>query len=189
MFIYTGGIPGVGKTTVIRECIILARRANFSIENIEEEKLLCRVTGVNSKIEYEKLSVEIRINARKKILDHVYEIDEQNRDIIRIRDDHFTAPSKDGYWIRPLKEKDKLCMFAFVVIVANPKTILRRRINRGLRLDPDFCDLNKIVLHQEKEIKTALWQAKSLNIPLKILENEGKTTETAKLLFSFIIEK
>lgn len=96
MFIYCGGIPAVGKTTIIKRSIELARGMNFPLQDLKEKKLLCQITGVGSAEEYAKLPADIRAEARKRMIGYLYEVDEQDLTTIRIRDDHFTAPSRDG---------------------------------------------------------------------------------------------
>jgi len=191
MFLYVGGIPGVGKTTVIRRSIELAKEINFHLQGLNEKRILCQIAGVSSTEEYAKLPAEIRAQARKRMVDHFYEVDEQDLTTIRIRDDHFTAPNKDGtYWVRPLAARDKLHTLAFVVITAEPDNILQRRLTRGFfPSEPNFFNLNEIIRHQEMEVKIASSQAEYLNIPFKIVENEeGKIVQTSKLLLSLIKE-
>ena len=190
MFVYVGGIPGVGKTTIIKKGVELAKR-EIPLQELEEKKLLCQITGVSSAEEYAKLPLQIRIQARKQLVEVLYNIDTQDPATIRIRDDHFTAPKEDGaYWIRPFNQLDKLHMLAFVVIIAEPSIILSRRLAREfLYPESGFLDLNEISRHQEIEIKIASSQAEYLDIPLKIIENrEGKIKQTSEIFFSFVKE-
>jgi len=190
VFLYVGGIPGVGKTTVIRKVAELATRERLHLEVLGEKQVLCQIVGVQSPKEYARLPVEIRSKARKKMIDKFYEMDKKDLTAIRIRDDHFTVPREDGsYWVRPLLEdKDQLHMLAFVVITAGPELILQRRIVRGIiRPEPGFFDLNAIIRHQKIEVQIALLQARELQIPIKILENEErKIPQTATLLLRFL---
>ena len=191
MLVYVGGIPGTGKTTIIRRSIELAKRINFPLQGLEEKKLLCQITSVSSAEEYARLPAGTRAQARKQMVDHFYEIDEKDPATIRIRDDHFTAPNKNGvYWVRPLAARDKLHMIAFVVIMAEPNNVFRRRLDREfLYLEPKFLEFNKIIQHQEMEVKIASRQAEHLNIPFKIIENkDGEIEETSEILLSFIKE-
>ncbi len=191
MFVYVGGIPGVGKTTIIKKSIELAKRENFPLQGLEEKKTLCQITGVSSAEEYAKLPLQIRIQARKQLVEIFYKIDTQDPVTIRIRDDHFTTPNEDGtYWIRSLNQLDKLHMLAFVVIIAEPNIILRRRLDRKLlSLEPNYLNLNEISRHQEIEVKITSSQAEYLGIPFKIVENrEGEIKQTSETLFLFVKE-
>ncbi|OGZ22633.1 MAG: hypothetical protein A3E18_02415 [Candidatus Nealsonbacteria bacterium RIFCSPHIGHO2_12_FULL_38_18] len=189
MFVYVGGISGVGKTTIIRKTIELSQKSNSFFIGLSEKELLCKITKVKSAEYYAELPEEVRAEARKQLVDYLYRIDEKNLATIRIRDDHFTAPKEDGtYWIRQLEKKDKAHMFAFVVIIAKPGIILQRRFSRGfIPLGHRFSDVDEIILHQEMETRIASFQADHLQIPFKIIDNrEGRTKQTSALLFSFI---
>lgn len=193
MFVYVGGIPCVGKTTIIRMTIGLAQKSNLSLQGLEEKELLCQITGVKSAEDYAKLPKEIRAKTRKNMVDYIYDLDEKDLTTIRIRDDHFTAPKEDGtYWVRQLGEKDKTHMLAFVVIVAKPKIILQRRLSRKFvppEPESEFFDVNVIIQHQEMEVKIASSQADYFQIPLKIIENEkGRVGQATTLLLSFVQE-
>ena len=191
MFVYVGGIPGVGKTTIIKRSIELAKREDFSIQGLGEKKLLCQIVGVNLTEKYAKLLPEIRARARKQLVEIFYNVDTQDPVTIRIRDDHFTVPNEDGtYWIRPFNQRDKLHMLAFVVIIAEPNMILQRRLAREfLSSEPNFLNLNEISRHQEMEMKIASSQAECLGISFKIVENEEEKIEQASEAFlSFVKE-
>lgn len=191
MFIYVGGIPCVGKTTIIGMVIELAQESNFPIQSLEEKELLYQITGVKSAQDYAKLPKVTRAEARRQMTEYFYEIDNKDLITIRIRDDHFTAPKEDGsYWVRQLEEKDRRHMLAFTVIVAKPKIILHRRLGcRFIPPEPDFFDVNIITLHQDMEIRVASSQADYLQIPLKVIQNEEREMQrTSILLFLFIQE-
>jgi adenylate kinase len=137
------------------------------------------------------LPQDIRVEARKKMVAHFHEMDKNDSSTVRVRDDHFTAPKEDGtYWVKQLEDTDKIYMLAFAVIVAEPETILRRRITRNIiPLEPNFLNLDTIVLHQELEIQVASFKAKQLQIPIRILNNEdSRVIQTATLLLEFIKE-
>lgn len=188
MFVYVGGIPGVGKTTVIQKTVELARGNNFSLQSLNEKQILYQITGVKSLEEYAQLPREIRAEARRRIVAHLYEMDKEDPTTLRIRDDHFTAPNEDdSYWVRQLEDTDKIHMLAFVVIVAEPEIILLRRITRNfIPIDSNFFKLDAIVQHQKLEIQVASLQAEQLQIPLKILNNEGRVIQTATFLLEFL---
>lgn len=119
MFIYVGGVPGVGKTTVVKNAVELAKRYNLSLQEVNEKKLLCQITDVSSPKEYAQLSQEIRAKARRQMVAQLYELDKKDLATIRIRDDHFAAPKEDGsYWIRPLEPADKIHMLGFAIVVS-----------------------------------------------------------------------
>ncbi|MCD6500726.1 AAA family ATPase [bacterium] len=191
MFVYIGGVPGVGKTTLIRAIIKFARKTGFPLQGMEERKMLYQLTGVTSADEYQLLPEEVRSEARERMVAYFSELDRKEPKTIRIRDDHFAYLKENGtYFIRPYKSGDEIQMLAFVVVIASPETILARRVRElSSRPDRNFFDLNKIASHQEIELRTAFSQAKQLKIPIKVFENKkGELIQVSKCVFSFIKE-
>ncbi len=189
MFVYIGGVPGVGKTTVIKKIVEMSRENDLNIQGLREKDILCQISSVKTAQEYANLPMKTRAEAREKMIDHFYRIDRQDLSTIRIRDDHFTAPDKnDIYWTRPLEKKDKIHMLAFVVIIDGISSILHRRINRDFYFSKsNSLDYNKTAFHQKMEIKNAFSQARHLNIYFNVIKNkEGRLAETAEKLFLFI---
>lgn len=191
MFVYVGGIPGVGKTTIIEEVLKIAHKNRFLLQGMEEKKVLCELTGVPSVKEYRLLPEEARSQARQQMISRFYELDRRDLKKIRIRDDHFTYLKEDGtFFIRPLDSKDKIQMLAFVVLIASPETILNRRLHDASnRPEPNFTELRVIANHQEIELQTAFSQAEYLKIPIRVFENkEGRILQVSQSIFSFIRE-
>jgi len=48
MFVYIGGVPGVGKTTVIVNAEELARERKIKMEKIKGAPILCKLAGVTT---------------------------------------------------------------------------------------------------------------------------------------------
>lgn len=191
VFIYIGGLPGIGKTTVIAEVLKIARKSEFPLQCMEERRVLQKLTGVTSADEYRLLPEAVRSEAREQMVAHFYELDRKDPKTIRIRDDHFAYLKEDGtYFFRPCKPGDKVQMLAFVVLIANPETILARRLSESsLRPERSFLDCETIASHQEIELQTALSQVKQLKIPIRVFENkEGELIPLSQSVFSFIRE-
>ena len=191
MFVYIGGIPGVGKTTLIKEILKVAWKAGFPLQSMEEQKILCQLTGKISPAEYRLLPKAVRSEARERMVTYFYKLDREDLKKIRIRDDHFAYLEEDGtYFIRPCKPEDEIQMLAFVVHITSPKNILVRRLRKSsLQQEYNYFDLDKIAIHQEVELKTALSQAEYLKIPIRIFENnEGELLSISQSVFSFIRE-
>ena len=189
MFVYVGGIPGVGKTTIVKKVSEIANGNGFPIQIMEEKKVLCEITGVKSVTKYHFLPEAIRSKARRQMVVYFYNLDRKDPETIRIRDDHFSYLRQDGtYFIRPFEKRDKIQMLAVVVVIVDPQTILKRRLDDKLfRLRRELVNRDVIVYHQETEIETASSQARQLGIPIGVFENKrGKIIRTSRSIFSFI---
>ena len=191
MFVYLGGIPGVGKTTVVSGTLDIARAAGFSLVGMEEKKVLCELAGVGSPEEYRVLPVAVRTRARREMVACFYAVDCNDPQVVRMRDDHFVYPQEDGsYLARPYELGDKNQMLAIVVLWAEPKAILGRRLRKyAERPDRPLSDVPRVIEHQALEIATAIRQANFLDIPVRILHNqEGMSEKTSQLVVSFVRE-
>lgn len=189
MFIYVGGVAGVGKTTIVKRTVELACKYDFPLQYMNEKKLLLKITGVGRAEEYAMLSRRTRVEARKQMVELFCALDQKDPTTIRIRDDHFTAPVKNGiYWIRQLKGRDRAHMLAFVTIVVRPDLIIQRRLTRQLFVpESNFFDFDAVMAHQDLEIGVARSQAKKLRISLRIFENrDGEAERTSVFLLNFV---
>jgi len=191
MFIYMGGVPGVGKTTIIAETLKLAQKTGFSLQSMKESKVLYRLTGVASANEYRLLPETIRSIARQRMVALFYRLDRKNPKTVRLRDDHFVYLKEDGsYFIRPCIPEDKIQMLAFVVLFASSRTICDRRLQDSpVRPERNFTNCDAIARHQEMELQTAFSQAEQLRIPIRIFSNENTgAAQVSQLILSFIRE-
>lgn len=189
LFVYIGGIPGVGKTTVIHEVLRISRASGFLIEGMEERKILYKFTSVASSEQYRILPEMVRAEARRKMVAHFYAIDQKDSRTIRVRDDHFVCLGGDGnLFIRQCEPTDKDQILAMAVITAEPKIILARRLKEArARLDRGFPDCAILERHQNMEIEIALSQSQNLEIPIQIFNNEdGEIEKLAQIILSFI---
>jgi len=191
MFIYVGGIPGVGKTTVIGEVLKIAQKTGFPLQGMDERKVLYQLTDVTSTNKYRLLPEAIRSEGRQRMVALFYELDRKNPKTIRLRDDHFTYLKEDNaYFIRPCIPEDKIQILAFVVLFASPETICNRRLqDSSIRPERNFTDCDTIAYHQGIELRTAFSHAERLKIPIRIFDNkDSEVTQVSQLLFSFIRE-
>jgi len=191
MFIYIGGVPGVGKTTVILKTEKLAQKYGIRIQRIEGISILCKLAGVKTAKELRALPESVRRALRPKMNKYLYELDRTNPEIIRLTDGHFVYFDIEGkeYGIRQIQRWDKKQMIAIAVVVASPKRILERRL-KDLRSRPDRKrDINFLIREQKMEIDIARSQAKELGIPFCFICNEDKILTAAEALFSFAIHQ
>ncbi len=193
MLVRVGGIPGVGKTTVIERAVDLSPKAGGVIKRARTKEVLCELAGVSTVEEYRMLPLGFRKSLYPEMDRRLYAEDRENPAAVRLYDGHFYFfdPETGGYQTRTVYPEDKLQLMAIVVLaVANPETVLRRRIqDQSFRLDRQQISLDLLRKEQDMEIKTAATQAEQLGIPFRVFQNEdGETDRVALRLLSFLGE-
>lgn len=187
MFVYVGGILGVGKTTIVATILKNCGKTGLVLQGMDEGAVLRQLAGVLSAQAYHDLPEEIRANARQKMVARFYALDRQDPDKIRVRDDHFAYLRQDKtIFIRPQEADDNERMLAFIVVIVDPKEILDRRMNDRNRPERTAV-LEEIANHQNMEIQTAALQSVCLNVPLLVVENkDGEYRSTVQTILAFI---
>ena len=192
MFFSLGGIPGVGKTTVMQYTLQLAWEEGFGIQDAHKHRILYELAGVSSKFQYVQLPHATRAGAHLALIDRLRVAETADPNGIRIRDDHFAYPHSDGScFIRPINSMDYQYLVGIFILTADPPIILARRIDDDLALRPEHTNdtLATVTAHQCLEISTACQQAAVLGIPFRMLENDGNSVEdVARKLLRFIQE-
>lgn len=190
MFVYVGGVPAVGKTSIITEVEKLAKRQGISLERTIGTDILCELAGVATVAELRRLPEEMRRKLRPEMNRRIYERDRFDPSTIRVCDGHFCFFDIEGeeYGKRQIQPWDKEQMKAFIVVLANAQTILQRRIKDGVERPDRQCDLAFIKREQQIEVQIAIDQAQKLGIPVGFLINGCKQSvaEEAELLLSLI---
>lgn len=191
LFMYVGGIPGVGKTTIIQEVLRVAQMTDLPVEGMKERKVLYELTNVTSSEQYRILPEVVRAGARREMVARFYIIDREDPKTIRIRDDHFVCLRGDGNLsVRQYEPSDKDQILAMAVVIAEPEVILARRLREmNARLDRGFPDCSILARHQNLEVEMAFSQARNLEVPIQIFNNEeGEIKQLAQTILSFISE-
>jgi len=187
MIILLVGIPGVGKTSLIKESLKYIKKdievVNFGDIILEFAK---RKYGIEdrddirkklNKEEYEKLQLEVCKYIYKKY---------KGKNLIV--DTHLVIETPAGYKSGLYKKMaDILKPEIVIVVVSDPKEILERRLkDKGIR-DRELEDINKIKLHQDITIYYSLILMHEYDTKVYILENpNGKLEETSKKLAEII---
>lgn len=173
MFIRVGGVPGVGKTTVINEIVEKSSRLGLPVVKIKGAKYLMNVLGVSSYEDLRQVPEQDRAQARPEMYRRMYEDDRKDPNTIRLRDAHYSLwQDGSGFVQFPTLEEDREQMLSMVCLTASEDIILERRRNDG-RSDRA---LDGVVIKRElaKEMEVARKQAESLDINLIQVENVGK---------------
>jgi len=192
MFVYIGGIPGVGKTTVVTEVEELARKRKIKLEKIKGAPILCELAGVTTVAELRALPEGVRRALRPEMNRRLYELDRENSGIIRLADGHFVYFDIEGkeYGVRQVQPWDKEQTIAIAVIVASPDSILSRRLKDVSDRPDRKHNISFLIQEQKMEIDVAVSQAKELNVPFCFIRNEGSESPTAaETLLSFSVHQ
>ena len=177
MFIYIGGIPSVGKSTLVQTIKIRAIQEKINTEVMNGLPILCSLANVKTAEELRRLPEEKRKVLRPRMYDIVYLLMKQKPETIWLFDGHFCYFDWYGkrYGVRPIQSWDKELMLGIIVLTAQPETILRRRIKDG-RQDRKL-DLDFIRKELKKETRIAQSQAKKLRKPIRFIVNEDGNAE------------
>jgi adenylate kinase len=192
MFVYIGGVPGVGKTTVVAETEGLARDRGIKMEKIKGAPILCELAGVVTIAELRVLPESVRRALRPEMNRRLYELDRSDPEVIRLADGHFVYFDIEGkeYGIRQIQTWDKEQMLAMAVIVANPYTILHRRLKEAHDRYDRKRNIDFLIQEQKMEVDIATSQAAELGISLCFLSNEnGENPTASEMLFSFCVHQ
>ena len=135
-----GGIPGVGKTSVISSAVKSIRKKGqsarvvvFGTEMFEEAK---RTAGVKNRDELRKLAVKDQRRLQDMTARRIAEM----QDSIVIVDTHIFVRTGEGYYYPglPLHLLEIIKPSSFVMIVANASEIVNRRKKDTSRLRDDI---------------------------------------------------
>lgn len=178
MFIKIGGVPGVGKTTIITEVTEASRSLGLPIQRIKGGDILMEILGVRTYDELRAIPEAIREAARPEMFRRMYDLDRQNPEIIRLRDAHFSLWQEEtGFSYFPLQDGDCNQTLALVCVVATPELIMVRRQNENHSRCDRQCRETVIRSELEMEIATAKSQADSLSRKLVVVENTTNVEE------------
>ena len=192
MIIRVGGIPGVGKTTIVNELLTITQDKGFLVKEAPVRETLRELAGVKTIEEYRALPEETRGSFYPEMEKRIYQLDRVYPNQLWIHDSHFSFFShKTGqYNIRPIQLEDYKQLLAIVVVAANPSVICDRRIKDfSTRSDRHLHSVKTLNERQEYEIKVAQLQAEQLKVPIKILRNNDNdsTIDASKAFLVFLI--
>src|SRR3990167_7704432 len=120
MFVYIGGVPWVGKTTVVTKIEDYAQERNIRMEIIKGTPILCELAGVATVAELRALPESVRRALRPEMNRRLYELDRADPETIRLADGHFVYFDIEGKecGVRQIQPWDKEQTIAIAVIIA-----------------------------------------------------------------------
>lgn len=182
MKVIIGGIPGVGKTTVLD---VLAKNG-VSVENYGDVMLNEAVTRgyVKSRDELRKLPVEKQKEVQRVAAERLSQIQDL------IIDTHFCISTNGGYLPGlPIHILDTLNPDLLISLEADPLEIFERRKNDTKR-NRDRDSLEKIRGHLEANRSYGITYSAITGSPLLVVMNEdGKASEASAKIASVLDSK
>ncbi|MCL4449905.1 MAG: adenylate kinase [Candidatus Thermoplasmatota archaeon] len=179
MKVIIGGIPGVGKTTVLDELV----KEGFRVENYGDAMLKEAISRdyAKNRDELRKLPVEKQKEIQKVAADKLAQISDV------IIDTHFSINTKGGYLPGlPVKVLEAINPDLFVSIEADPLEIFERRKNDPRR-NRDKDSLERIRAHLDANRSYGITYSAMTGSPFLVVMNEnGKVKEASAKIISVI---
>ncbi|MDO8660087.1 MAG: AAA family ATPase [Candidatus Parcubacteria bacterium] len=185
MLIYIAGIPGTGKTTIIKSLIEKLNFSGHKSVSIRGLPILCKLTGNISPEEFRKLPDSVREKYRPEMFKIIYEEDLNDFETIRILDGHFAYYEAKGkeYSIREIRKEDYEQMKAIFVIISEPEKILERRNLDSKGRTDRTLDLEHIREQENIEKDEAIKQAKELKVPILFISNNSDISSVVNEIY------
>lgn len=190
MFIYVGGVPAVGKTSIIEEAKKIAERQKIRLERVTGTAIMCELAEVATIAELRRLPEKTRKKLRPEMNRRLYDIDRMDPSVIRVCDGHFCYFDINGvkYGKRQIQPWDNEQLAGFILILSSPRLILERRLNEKHKRPDRQLGLDFIKKEQYFEIQIAREQAQHLYLPIGYIVNNdiGNISEKAEEMLFFI---
>ncbi len=182
MRVIIGGIPGVGKTTVLNELT----RAGFRVENYGDVmlKIATEKGYAKSRDEMRKLPIDIQTEIQTDAAMYFSQL----KDVII--DTHFSIKTPSGYLPGlPPHVLKAINPELLVSIEADPLEIFERR-KKDVQRHRDEESQSEIRMHLEVNRMFGIAYASSMGIPFMVVSNENnKSAEAANKIMEVLKRK
>lgn len=184
MFIRIGGVPGVGKTTIIEAIQKAAEGRGFPVDRIKGADYLLDILGVKNYDELRRLPEAVREAARPEMYRRMYKDDAADAGVVRLRDAHYSLweGEEGSFSYFPIFPEDRQQTAALVCICASPEIILERRMKDGGKRTDRAVSIVKIKEELRVELETCREQARSLGLEPIIINNDGRLDDSCREL-------
>ncbi len=186
------GVPGVGKTTVLRKLVEIAGKDNIRIKVVNlgdymlKEALRRGYVDQRDKIRYLKLrqQLELQVHAANAIIKEALE--ELKEGDILIIDTHAVIKTGIGFWTGiPKVLMETFKPDVLIVIEASVEEIISRQQRDKSRYRKDLSKPEIVRSLMEQTRMLAFAAALTTSSLVKIVENrEGRVEETAKTILN-----
>jgi adenylate kinase len=174
------GIPGVGKTTVITRAAEALNKKNLSAKVVVFGTLMFEEAVKNSMVKHRDELRKMPVEEQRRLQDMSAQRIADMKDQVIMVDTHLFISTREGYYPGlPIRLLNIMKPTNFVMIAANPKEILNRRLSDKSR-NRDI--INEDDIEHELEIAQVMVASCSIltGAPFTIvMNNDGKLDEAA----------
>ena len=184
-----GGVPGVGKTTVINKALEYASKNDFEISIIVYGSVMMEIAKEEFNVQHRDELRKLPANTQKEIQKRAaFRIGERARGKVVIVDTHYTIKTGSGTFLQGIPQwvSDGLNPKLLVLIETDPQEIFQRRANDQSRTrDQDAVDV--LFEHQLINKTVASTICQKTGALLSVIKNhQGKSEEAGKELFEHL---
>jgi adenylate kinase len=184
-----GGVPGVGKTTVINHCLKIAKEETFEIRHIIFGTVMMDIAkeqyDVHTRDDLRKLLPEDQVTLQKKAAETIAHL---SRDKITIVDTHYTVKTGLGSFLQGIPKwvSERLKPNLLVLIETEVSDIIKRRkADFDRNRDKDSVEILKDQQAINKAVAIAICQ--QTGALLSIIENkQNKAVDAGQILFNHL---
>jgi len=170
-FIYVGGVPGAGKTTLCNELSKKLQNIIYiSSGEIKRPESIRRYEIGLSQLDQDK-SFEINEWFFRQLF-------ERNSNGIYLVDTHYTYSPVNPIFVNLCPESVAENIGLYILLETNFEDIVRRRVFRGRERDSIDLDFTKLEIKVERD--EAIRLSKKFKTPLIILKNEGDLISSSR---------
>ena len=181
MFIRVGGVPCVGKTTIINRIVEASEKLGAPVVKVKGGDYLLDILGVSSYDELREIPESVRLTARPEMYRKMYTEDREDPVTIRLRDAHYSLWQKDcGFVYFPAQEEDRNQLLSMVCISAPSEVVLSRRLCD--RREDRSYEVEIISQEINTELETARAQSMKLGHELVLIDNIGDISSSCRKL-------
>jgi adenylate kinase len=180
-----GGVPGVGKTTVINEALALAEKEDFEITTIVYGTVMMEIAKEDFNVVHRDQLRNLPAETQKEIQRRAaFRIGERARGKVVLVDTHYTIKTGEGTFLQGIPQwvSDSLNPKLLVIIETFPDEIINRREKDSTRKrDVDTADV--LFEHQLINKTVASTICQKTGALLSVIKNgHGKASEAGKVL-------
>jgi adenylate kinase len=180
-----GGVPGVGKTTVINEALKLAEKENFEITTIVYGSVMMEIAKEDFNVEHRDQLRILPAESQKEIQRRAaFRIGERARGKVVLVDTHYTIKTGEGTFLQGIPQwvSDSLNPKLLVIIETKPDEIINRRgKDTSRKRDDDSADV--LFEHQLINKTVASTICQKTGALLSVIKNgHNKSSEAGKEL-------
>ncbi|MHA1211765.1 MAG: adenylate kinase [Candidatus Heimdallarchaeota archaeon] len=185
-----GGVPGIGKTTVINIALEDARQENFEITVIEYGSVMMEIARSDYNVQHRDDLRNLSASTQKEIQKRAaIRIAERTKGKVTIIDTHYTIKIGSGSFLQGIPQwvSDELNASLLILLESDPQEIINRRTtdNSSRVRDKDTADI--LFEHQLINKTVASTICQKTGALLAVIKNKhGQADVAGKQLLEYL---